>query len=277
MDLSVVLPSYRSAALAGRSADELHDTFALLRPGSWEVIVVDDGGGDFPEGWRADDPSVRLIRLDRNRGKGAAVIAGMRAATGKARVYVDVDLPYDPELILVISRYLTTGGFHVVAGDRTLPSAAYHMEIGFSRRIISRVSAAVIGTFVTGGFFDTQCGIKGIRGDVADHLFQLLRISRFAFDVELIYLSLSHRLDIKRIPVRLRRNETSTVRPVRDSLRAFVDLARIKLNQMRGRYACPALEQLVVHEFAQARERARRISGPPAEAPGSQAEPVALV
>jgi hypothetical protein len=104
---------------------------------------------------------------------------------------------------------------------------------------------------VTGGFFDTQCGLKGVRGDVADTLFALQRLERFAFDVEVIYLALYHRLDIKRIPVRLRNNETSSVRLLRDSARGVLDVFRIKYHQVRGDYESAALAALVRDEFAE--------------------------
>jgi dolichyl-phosphate beta-glucosyltransferase len=108
---------------------------------------------------------------------------------------------------------------------------------------------------VTGGFFDTQCGLKGFRGDVAEHLFAAARLNRFAFDVELLYLALVHRLDIKRIPVRLRRNATSSVRLVRDSSRMLLDVLRIKGYQLRGDYRCRALEEIVLADFDRRRSR----------------------
>lgn len=247
-DLSIVLPCYRAEALARRSVAELCAYLAPLPPASWEIVVVDDGGGDFGPEWDAAGP-VRVVRLPRNRGKGAAVAAGMAAARGRARVFTDIDLPYDAELILVAAEYVLNRGFHLVVGDRRLPSSSYHEELGWGRRLASSVASTFIGRLVTGGFFDTQCGLKAVRGDVAGVLFPLLRIQRFAFDVELIYVSLLHRLDIKRIPVRLRRNDQSSVSIVRDCTRAAVDVLRIKYHQLRGEYTSRALHQLVADEF----------------------------
>lgn len=257
-DLSVVLPSYRAAALAARSVDRLRD---FLQRGelSWEIVVVDDGGGDFAEDdWTGDD-RVRLIRLPRNRGKGAAVRTGMRAARGAARIFTDVDLPFGTDLLPVITSYLHDHPFHVVIGDRTLPDSAYHLRMSWQRRAASAAFTAFVGTLVTGGFFDTQCGLKGVRGDVADALFPLLRLDRFAFDVELVYVSLKHRLDIKRIPVHLLNNDTSSVRLLRDSVRGFLDVFRVKYHQMRGLYDSAALAAIVRQDFETARARAAEL------------------
>ena len=88
----------------------------------------------------------------------------------------------------------------MVIGDRTFPQSRYETELSFGRRMASAVFSRITNVIVTGGFFDTQCGLKGFRGDVADALFGLQTVNRFAFDVELIYLALKNGLEIKRIP-----------------------------------------------------------------------------
>jgi dolichyl-phosphate beta-glucosyltransferase len=247
-EISVVLPCYRSAGLARRSADRLarflDETF-----GAYEVVVVDDGGSDFDESWPEEGP-VRLIRLPANRGKGAAVRAGMLASRGRVRLFTDVDLPFDLAPIVAAARFITERGFHVAIGDRTLPESSYALDVGWRRRLASGVFSKLVGVFLTGGFFDTQCGFKAFRGDVAQALFELSRIDRFAFDVELLYVALLFRTDIKRISVQLRNNETSAVRLLRDSLRMLLDVGRIRLFAWRGAYRCPALAKIVADDFA---------------------------
>lgn len=254
-DISIVLPSYRAAPLARRSVERLSAYMGTL-PVAWEVIVVDDGGGDFAPDPFGDLAGVRFIRLVENRGKGAAVRAGMLAATGDVRIFTDVDLPYDLELIPTIAMIMRDRGCHVVIGDRSLPESRYVSEITLARRMASAAFTSFVGTLVTGGFFDTQCGLKGIRGDVADELFRLQRLERFAFDVELVYLALKHKLDVHRVPVQLRNNETSSVRLLRDAVRGFVDIFHIKLNQLCGRYASERLGEIRQLEFEAIRARA---------------------
>jgi dolichyl-phosphate beta-glucosyltransferase len=255
-DVSVVLPCYRAARLAAKSVRRLQeflDTTGL----EWEIIVVDDGGGDFPQGESTVAGIATLIRLDRNRGKGAAVGAGMIAAQGRARVYTDVDLPYDLTLIPLMVSLVLERRFHLVIGDRNLPDSSYRTEIPLGRRLASGVFTQIVGTLVTGGFFDTQCGLKGMRGEVADELFRLRRIDRFAFDVELVYLALHHGLDVKRIPVQLRSNETSSVRLLRDSALGMFDVLSIKYHQLRRHYASPLLSGMVRGEFSELEQASR--------------------
>lgn len=170
----------------------------------------------------------------------------MARARGRARVYTDIDLAYDPLLIPVMAEYLLTDGFHLVVGDRRLPESLFESRASILRRSISSLSTLLIGTLVTGGFFDTQCGIKGVRGDVADLLFPMVKTNRFVFDVELVYLALRFNCSIKRLPVTPGSvTMGSTVRPILDSVRGFVDLVRIKRRAMTRRYESKPLQDLV--------------------------------
>jgi glycosyltransferase involved in cell wall biosynthesis len=247
-DVSVVLPCFRSASLALRAVDRL-GVFLDDSVGRWEIVVVDDGGHDFPDEPFREITNVRLVQLPQNRGKGAAVRAGMQHAHGLVRVFTDVDLPYDLDLIPVMASCIRELGYHLVIGDRTLPGSTYSTITSWKRRLASALFSDVVGRVVTGGFFDTQCGLKAVRGDIADLLFPLQRVDRFAFDVELVYLALKSRLDIKRIPVQLRNNQTSTIRLFRDSTQGVVDIVRIKYHQVLGHYRCDALDRITHDEF----------------------------
>lgn len=221
---------------------------------------MDDGGGDFPEDPWHPDSRVRLLRFPRNRGKGAAVREGMLAATGTCRIYTDVDLPYGIPIMLVMARHLLEGRCHVALGDRSLPGSAYHEDIGIVRRTLSGFCSAFVGTLVTGGFFDTQCGLKGFRGQIAEEIFRMARIDRFSFDVEVIYLSLRFNCNVRRYPVRLQRNDPhSTVRILRDSLQAIIDILRIKERAIRGAYDSKELTRLLAAEIEHDIEHTTRL------------------
>ena len=255
IDISVILPFYRSAPQAFSSAFEL-GAFLEGRGFSWELLIVDDGGGDFPDQPRFNGWPIRLLRLPRNRGKGKAVRAGMLAARGKVRVFTDVDLPYGAQFIPIAWQYIVDRGFHVVIGDRTLPGSECFEMVGFKRRLASSLFSFLVSGLVTRRCFDTQCGFKAFRGDVAKLLFGLSRIERFAFDVELIHLALTYNLDIKRIPVCLRENSTSTIRLFRDSAQTLFDVLRIRYNQLRRVYRSIDLQRLASRDFELSRKAA---------------------
>jgi dolichyl-phosphate beta-glucosyltransferase len=236
IDVSVVLPSYRGADAARRHIPLLLEylrTVGLRH----EVILVDDGSRDGGETRQvAESLECRYLENPRNQGKGAAVRRGMLAAKGRYRFYTDIDVPYDLANIEAMLWYLDFKEFHFVAGDRTLEESSYYMHVPWFRRAASHVYSTVVGRLVAGGWFDTQCGLKGFRDHVAEDLFRVGRVNRFAFDVELFYIALKRNYDIKRLAVRLRCNETSTVNVLTDGAAMVRDLAAIRLNQFLGRY-----------------------------------------
>lgn len=236
VDVSVVLPSYKGADAARRNVPLLLEHLRTVGL-QHEVIVVDDGSNDGGDTQRiAESLYCRYLENPKNQGKGAAVRRGMLAATGRYRFYTDIDVPYDLTDIEAMLWYLDFKEFHFVAGDRTLDESSYYARVPWFRRAASHVYSTVVGRLVAGGWFDTQCGLKGFRDHVAEDLFSVARVNRFAFDVELFYIALKRNYDIKRLPVHLRSNETSTVNVLTDGAAMVRDLGVIRVNQFLGRY-----------------------------------------
>ena len=167
MRISLVLPVYNGApfvrASVGCLEQYLRDHFD-----SFEIVVVDDGSTDGTYATLADLSSgrIRLLRLDRNEGKFAAIKAGMRHSTGVCRIFTDADLPYDLDALPYMERLISTMGFHLVIGDRVLPGSRYRELLPFLRLQASRCFSTASRLLVTGELFDTQCGLKGFRGGV---------------------------------------------------------------------------------------------------------------
>ena len=234
--LSVVVPSYRSAGILERNLPLLL-AYLQKQDYTWEVVVVDDGSDD-QGATEAVCHKLGCIFCanEKNMGKGAAVRNGMKTAQGLFRIFTDADIPYELDAIGTMLRYLDFKEFQLVIGDRNLKGSSYLSEISGLRKLTSIFFTRFVGTIVTANFFDTQCGLKGFRGDVADFIFKHARINGFAFDVELLYIALKQNFEIKRIPVRLNNQEKSTVRVVRHGIGMFFDLFRIKINNVKGYY-----------------------------------------
>ncbi|MBI5487562.1 MAG: glycosyltransferase [Deltaproteobacteria bacterium] len=246
-DVSVVIPAYNSAPfLAERMAALAAFLDSPDGPGSWELVVVDDGSNDGTADVVRGLHLSHLVPVFRpaNGGKFAALASGMAAARGRCRVFTDADLPYEPASITRMAHLVLHRGFHMVVGDRTLPGSAYAGELGLVRRLATRGFSAFVRLFVTAGLYDTQCGLKAFRGDVADALFPLLREHGFAGDVEMLYVALLHNLEIKRVPVRLRYQGRSTVKPMLHAFAMLESLARIRWRRGRGLYDSPTLAAL---------------------------------
>lgn len=236
LKLSIIIPAYKGASVLKGNVPGLVDW--LRQSGiSYEIIIVDDGSQDKGATRAvADELGCKFLANEINLGKGAAVRKGMLAATGDFRIFTDVDIPFEYDAFARFLNYLDNKEFDVVVGDRTLEGSSYFTEISRLRKIGSNVFSFIVGRFVAGGHFDTQCGMKGFRANVANDLFGVGRIKGFAFDVELLYISLKRNYDIKRLPVVLRCQEGSSVSVLRHGFGMLIDLFKIKVNHLAKKY-----------------------------------------
>ncbi len=244
-DLSLVLPVFNAADFVERTLAEAAEFLGRGRL-SWEIVAVDDGSTDGTAACLAAQPAENLtiVSLPENLGKFGALKAGMRASRGKCRIFTDADLPFDLDAVPYMARLVIDRGFHIVTGDRTLVGSDYRPHVSRRRDTASVAFSFLVRMLVTGGLFDTQCGLKAFRSDVADALFPLLGENGFAGDVELLYLALKYNLEIKRVPVRLRRSGPTTVHLGLDSLPMLARIASLRRAWNSGRYRSPALERI---------------------------------
>jgi len=232
--LSLVIPSYNSGDKLYNNVKELSGYLPGIAESS-EIIMVDDGSTDNSTAKCSSIPNVSVLRLDGNSGKGAALRAGVAQSRGKYVVFTDADLPYAMGDINTVLLGLIEG-FHLTVGDRTLPGSIYS-PAAHLRRLFSRLFSRLVAIYIGRDFGDTQCGLKGFRGDIARRLFSLCQINRFAIDVEILFIATKNNLKIKHVPVHLRHHSNSSVNLLVDPFIMVRDIVMIRYNYWRGRYS----------------------------------------
>jgi dolichyl-phosphate beta-glucosyltransferase len=232
--LSVVVPAFGEAARIAGTVASLREALALLEH-QYELVVVDDGSTDDTAAQAAAAGADQVVRLPENRGKGAAVRAGVLQARGRAVAYTDADLAYPPAHLLRILA-LVEEGWDVVVGRRQAGASTNVAPIRRIRVLTGRVFNLLTAVVLLGRYRDTQCGLKGFRSDVAAVIFRQTRLDRFAFDVELFHLAERYRLALVEAPVELAVTTGTTVRVAVDSVRMVVDLFRVRMWSGRGAY-----------------------------------------
>jgi len=234
-DLSVIIPTYNAKDRAHQTVKTLQTRLAStgLRV---EILLVDDGSRPSERPDQAQLPSeAHVVQLDHNRGKGYAVRAGLLASNGARRIFTDVDLPYGADAIIACYEALGRGS-DFVYGDRTLPESTAISRQRKRRRLSSAVFRIAVASIAGLRQSDTQCGIKGLRGGVAEAILPLLRTDGFAFDVEIFRCAADNGLVVKPLAVVLANGDDSTVRLVRDSASMLKDLIAIRGRSLRGHY-----------------------------------------
>ncbi len=249
MELSIVIPVYRGGRFIADRLTYLSSYLATTDL-SYEILAVDDGSDDDTAAVLSSLslPRYRPILGVPHQGKFGAITAGMRHARGRCRMFTDADVPFELTAIPYICWLVNRRGIHVVIGDRTMKESVYRSKLGAVRYAATWLFTQFVRHIVTGDLEDTQCGLKAFRGDVADALFDVIKEKGFAGDVELLYVSMKNKLEIKRIPVRLQNQGASTVR-VAHAWDMFWSLVKIRLRYGRGEYDTPAVAAIAAQQY----------------------------
>lgn len=230
---SLVVPAYNEAAII---ADTIQSLLAYLDRyfSDYELIISDDGSTDGTKAIVSgfDDPHLHCVGHFPNRGKGVAVRQGILSAGGEVVAYTDADLAYGTEVIVPMVQQLLSDADDLVIGSRRL-----HAE-GFAdypplRLLASRTFSFITGTFA-GFHYDTQCGLKAFSAAAAKKIFSRCETDGFAFDFEVLMLATGMNMKIGQIPVKILNHRNSKVNVLRDSVRMFGDVAKIR-NRVKKR------------------------------------------
>ncbi len=234
--LSVVVPAYCEAQRIASTVSEIRSELASLdAAGDLEIVVVDDGSPDGTARRARQAGADLVVELPANRGKGAAVRAGVLASRGRTVAFTDADLAYSPDQLLGLLAAVEAG-CEVVIGNRYAARSAADRGVSGLRRLGSRTVNLFARTVLSGRYRDTQCGCKAFRADVAKTLTAAGRIDGFAFDVELLHLAERCGFAVAEVPVRVVNSGPSTVRALKDGFRVVRDVAMIRRLSRRGQY-----------------------------------------
>lgn len=232
--ISLIIPIYNSAETLEPLVRELF-SFVSAFEEPVEVLFVDDGSQDGTGDLltRIASPWARVVRMPSNKGKGAAIAAGIKEASGDYLFFTDADLPYGLSALkqgLVKLR----AGADVVIGSRSLKESTSDVNVPFKRRASSVLFSFFANRVLLQPIVDTQCGFKGFTKAAASHLFEGLTTERFCFDVEILYRAQAAHFRLALIPVHWVNNGNSSVSVGRDSVKMFVDLVRLYVRTRLG-------------------------------------------
>ncbi|MGZ9166679.1 MAG: glycosyltransferase family 2 protein [Anaerolineales bacterium] len=195
MNLSVVIPVYNEV---NHIAEILRRVQATQLP--TEIIVVDDGSQD---GTRAilqqldGNEKVRVILHERNQGKGAALVTGMRAAQGDILLIQDADLEYDPRDYPTLLQPIQEGVAEVVYGSRFL--GAPHRVAMFWHMVANKFLTLMTNMLYNTILTDMETGYKVFRREVIQGM--KIRSKRFNFEPEFTAKILKRNYRIYEVPI----------------------------------------------------------------------------
>jgi dolichyl-phosphate beta-glucosyltransferase len=223
---SVVIPAYNEAARLPTYLKEVQAYFEG-RDESYEVIVVDDGSqdgtADRVREVAAGRPGVTVHALDRNRGKGHAVRAGMARAVGDLRLMADAD-GATPIAEVARLEAAVAAGADLAVGSRVLEDPGVIRRVRAHRQLSGHVFNFLLRRLGVAPVLDTQCGFKLFRGAVAAALFPQVTTDGFGFDVELLVLARRGGFRVAEVAVNWADQPGSKVRVLREGPRMLYEV-----------------------------------------------------
>ncbi len=227
--LSVVMPAYNEAAHIVANMLETIDTLSQFCP-SFEIVVVDDGSPDGTyivaiKALAKLGDNIRVVRYQRNEGKGNALICGFNHTRGEIVAFLDADMDLHPAQIRGMLEIMEARKADVVIGSKWHRDSKINYP--FIRRLWSLGYYLLVRLLFGLPLRDTQTGLKLFRSEVLRRVFPRILAKRYAFDVEVLVNA--HRLgySIADAPVTLQFTRSSGRVALGDVWTVFLDTLAI--------------------------------------------------
>ncbi len=196
MSLTILMPVFNEKATIETILERVEATGLAT-----EIIVVDDGSTDgtrdLLQALAARHPLLKLILHERNRGKGAAIQTGIRAATQDLLLIQDADLEYDPRDYPALLDPIREGKADVVFGSRFL--GAPRRTTMFWHMVANKLLTLMTNVLYNSILSDMETGYKLFRREIIQGI--PLRCRRFDFEPEVTAKLLKRRVRIFEVPI----------------------------------------------------------------------------
>ena len=233
--LSVIIPVYNEES---RIICSLYKLLEFISNNNFisEIIVVDDGSkdntckiaSDFFSSYELNDKyHFNLIENKINKGKGFSIRKGLERATGKFILFTDADFSTPIEESQKLLGFLNVG-YDIAIGSRALKDSKLIRRQNIFRMYMGKFFNLLVRRITGLNFIDTQCGFKMFTSKAKNLLLPYLKIDDFSFDVEILYIAKKLSLKVKEAPVSWINYPDSKVRIIKDSIKMFFSLIKIK-------------------------------------------------
>ncbi len=231
MHLSIVVPAHNEEHRLGQMLDAYLPAFVAHYGREVEFLVVvngsTDGTAELARGYAARYPQVRCLVEPARVGKGGALMLGFRAAQGELIGFVDADGATPPEAFQELAERIGEAG--AIIASRWRPGAVVSPRQSLPRRFASRLFNRLTNLMFGLRLTDTQCGAKLMRRAALLNVLPRLGITRWAFDVDLLFQLRRAGVVIMEVPTRWHDVEGSKVQVGRASAEMLAALIRLRL------------------------------------------------
>src|SRR5467141_392539 len=201
--LTVVIPCYNEEARLPATVDAIK-RYLGARGDRYELILADDGSVDGTQkviaAAMAGASNVRNVHLVQNRGKGRALAEGVALSKGDRILLTDADLSTPIEELPKLEAKLDAGAGVAIA-SRSIKGSEVVVSQPVYRVLMGKTFNLMVQALLLPGLWDTQCGFKLFKGDLARSVFADMRTDGFGYDPEALFLATKRGARIAEVPV----------------------------------------------------------------------------
>ena len=202
-----------------------------------EIIIVDDGGSNddylsYLKLTKISNVPVRVIRHNRNLGKGAAIKTGFKSAEGAWVGFADADGATPSYEVIRLAEIAYASNLDGVFGSRIL-MLGYAVNRRLARHLCGRVFATLVDMIFKIPIYDSQCGCKFFKKSKIVSFLELCAEKGYLFDIELIAMGHSNGLTFMEVPVSWKEMPKGKVHFIKDGLKMVFGLLSIRRRLVR--------------------------------------------
>jgi dolichyl-phosphate beta-glucosyltransferase len=234
--LSIVIPCYNEQDRLPATVEAIQ-RYMAERGLDYELILSDDGSRDGTAaviaGAMKGSANVRMVKLPQNRGKGRALAEGVAVTHGDRVLLTDADLSTPIEELPKLEARLAAGAGIAIA-SRSIKGSRIVISQPIYRVLMGKTFNLIVQVLLLPGLWDTQCGFKLFRGDLARAVFGDLQTDGFGYDPEALYLAKNRGERIDEVGVVWRHSAPTKVAAFRSSFDMFKDVIRTRFRKIPG-------------------------------------------
>lgn len=238
MKISVVIPAYNEEKNIAKTVKAIYSYLKEKHP-NHEILVVVDGAKDQTAqaagSVKGEVPTLQILDIKENRGKGAVVRDGMLKATGDIRLFTDADNSTSIDHLERMLPWIAKGYDVVIASIAVKGATVASGSEPFWRRLFGKMGNLYIQILAVPGVRDTQRGFKVFTAKAAEKIFPNQTITRWGFDVEVLALARKFKFKIKEVPIDWRNDPNSHV-GLSAYFQVLKETAQVRWNLLTGKY-----------------------------------------
>ena len=237
MKLTIVIPCYNEQDRLPKTLQKIDTFLQKEKKIVGTIFVVDDGSTDNIETVvkkaKLKTP-ITYVRHKVNKGKGAAVIRGIRKTTTQWIRFSDADLSTPIEELKTFIPH--TKRQDCIIASRNLPKSKIPIKQSALRSFLGKGFAKLVPFLLGLEVHDTQCGFKLFRTIKAKKIVKHMQTRGWAFDAEMLFLAKKYKMRVLELPVSWYNSDKSKVNPITAPAQMLVDVIKVRYRWWNGSY-----------------------------------------